>query len=472
MLTFPPRPRACYESLMSGQSPSLTQRLTERLARPVSEKHLHRAALHVLDWTGCAIAGADSEAGRAIAQGLAGEGEGACTAIGAGRRVSPLTAAMVNGALGNVLEMDDVDKRAILHPGPSVIPAALAAAEAAGAASRDMLAAVVRGYEAVIALGRAVGPGHYAYWHNTGTCGPLGAAAAAASVLKLTPEESVHALGLAATQASGFWQTRHEPGSMAKQLHTARAAHAGLGAALLAKSGMTGPVHILEGPQGFFAATCPGADPQEVMADHGAHWLIEQVSFKPWPACRHAHPAIDAALAARAAGIRAEQVGAIALETYPDAVAFCDKPHPQSVIEAKFSLQHSLAVVLIFGRPTLAHFEPAVFERADVRALAGKVSVSASDPYTARYPAHYGAGLTVTASNGERRTFEAPDALGDPENPLDDDAIAEKAKTLMAAGGLSAAAADRLTAAALALAAGGPLSDYAGALSQSVRGAS
>ncbi len=470
MLTFPPRSRACYESLMSGQSPSLTQRLAERLARPVSDGHLRRAALHVLDWTGCAVAGAGGPAGRAVASGLGGEGKGPCTAIGSDRRVSVLTAAMINGALGNVLEMDDVDKRAILHPGPSVIPAALAAAQAVDAPAEAFLAAVVRGYEAVIALGRAVGPGHYAFWHNTGTCGPFGAAAAAASLYGLGPEQSVHALGLAGTQASGFWQTRHEPQSMAKQLHTARAAHAGVSAVLFARSGMLGPVDILEGPQGFFAATCPGADPDQVMADQGAEWLIEQVSFKPWPACRHAHPAIDAALAARAAGMAASDIHAIVLTTYPDAVAFCDTPRPQSVIEAKFSLQHSIAAALLFGPLELAHFEPGFFQRRQVRALAGKVVVAAADPYTARYPAHYGAGLAVTLASGETRRFDAPDALGDPENPLGADAVAKKARALMAAGGMAPDASAALESAALGLADGGALGAYAEALMDQRRG--
>ena len=464
MADFPPARRACYETLMSGQSPSLTQRLTERLARPVKPAYRRRAALHVLDWSGCAIAGADSDAARAMMTGLAGEGAGDCTAIGAETPVSALTAALINGALGNVLEMDDVDKRAILHPGPSVIPAALAAAQVEGADGAALLTGVVRGYEAVIALGRAVGPGHYAFWHNTGTCGPLGAAAAAASVMGLSAAHSVRALGLAGTQASGFWQTRHEPASMAKQLHTARAAHAGLSAALLARAGMAGPERILEGPQGFFAATCPGSDPEDVLADHGADWLIEQVSFKPWPACRHAHPVIDAALAAREAGVRAAEVEAVSVITYPDAVAFCDKPQPQSVIEAKFSLQHAVAVVLLFGRPELSHFEPEVFNRPDVRDAAAKVHVKAGNPYKDRYPAHYGAGLSVTLAGGGSQGFEAPDALGDPENPLGEDALADKARILMGAGGLDAAAAERLIEASLALAEGGAVGDYAVAL--------
>lgn len=457
---------------MSGQSQSsltLTRRLAARLARPVDARMRARAVLHVLDWAGCAMAGAPSAAGQAMAAALAGEGGGKCTLVGAGRRTSPLTAAMLNGALGNVLEMDDVDKRAILHPGPSVIPAALAACESVGADAADFLDAVVRGYEAVIALGRAVGPGHYAFWHNTGTCGPFGAAAAAASVLGLDELRTAHALGLAATQASGFWQTRHEPASMAKQLHTARAAHAGLAAAQLSANGFDGPLAILEGPQGFFAATCAGADPEAVMADHGAPWLIEQVSFKPWPACRHAHAAMDAALAARAAGIIADQIKTAELVTYGDALKFCDRPEPASVIEAKFSLQHALAVTLLRGEPQLADFEADAFNDPQVKALKRRVSVRAGDPYLAAYPARYGAGLRLTLTGGAERAFDHPDALGDPENPLSRDQLAAKARRLARHGGFGADAADALVKAALGLAAGGSLAAFSAALGASAR---
>ena len=450
---------------MSGQSLALTRRLAELLSRPVPAAATARAALHVLDWAGCAVAGAASPAGRAMAAGMMAEGQGRCAVAGTGRGASPLTAALLNGALGNVLEMDDVDKRAILHPGPTVIPAALAAAQSADLDAESFLAAVVRGYEAVIRVGRAVGPGHYAVWHNTGTCGPFGAAAAAASAFKLDRGATAHALGLAGTQASGFWQTRHEPASMAKQLHTARAAHAGLSAAMLSGAGMSGPLSILEGPQGFFAATCPDGDPEAVLFDNGPGWLIEDVSFKPWPACRHAHAAIDAVLLALEDGVQAGEIEHAELVTYDDALKFCDQPRPETVIQAKFSLQHSVAVTLLYGPPQLEHFEADVFEHEDVRALAETITVSAGDPYTERYPARYGAALTITRG-GEPKTFDAPDALGDPENPVPATRVAEKARMLCVHGGFSADDADALVAAALGLSDGGPLARFAAALAR------
>lgn len=388
------------------------------------------------------MAGAASEAGRiTLADGVEG----------------PSARAFAWGALGNVLEMDDVDKRAILHPGPTVVPAALALGEASGASGGAVLDALVRGYEAVIRLGRAAGPGHYKFWHSTGTCGPIGAAAACASLLELDREATAHALALAASQAAGFWQTRHEPASLGKQLHTSHAARAGLDAAQLAARGFRGPLSILEGPQGFFAATCPGADAEHVLADYGAGWLIHQVSFKPWPACRHAHAAIDAALAAGGPAAAGE-VDAVEVATYADALAFCDKPAPESVIEAKFSLQHSVAVALIRGKPTLADFEPEAIADPELAALRAKIRVRTGKAYEDAYPARYGAGLTLRRQGAEE-TFEAPDALGDPENPISLGALAEKARTLMAAGGVGPSEADVLADAILALPQSGELAN-------------
>ena len=363
----------------------------------------------------------------------------------------PLTDVLYWGALGNVLEMDDVDKRALLHPGPVVIPAALAAAEHAGADAEHFLNCVVRGYEAVIRIGRAVGPDHYRYWHNTGTCGPFGAAAAAASILGLDTEKTVWALGLAGTQASGFWQTRHEPQSHAKQLHTARAAHAGLLAAQLASNGFVGLKSVLEGPQGFFAATCGDADPYKVVDYDDNGWAIHDVSVKPWPACRHAHAAIDAALALRDKGVSADQIRSVVIRSYNDALVFCDKPAPSDVLSAKFSLQHSVAVSLLKGAPRLEDFDGSALGDPEIAALREKMSVAEDATLTSRYPARFGAALDIVLDDGAEQTIEIPDALGDPENPASRELILGKAKMLMTAGGVGEEAADALVESALAL---------------------
>jgi len=454
----------------AAMTSSLTRELVRICRRPIGNRDRARAALHLADWLGCAIAGAAEAPGRALAAHAAQAGTGPATGIAlAGGRLAlpPEAAAFLNGGLGNVLEMDDVHRAAILHPGPVVIPAALAQAEASGATGAALLEAILRGYEAVIRLGRSVGPGHYALWHNTATCGPLGAAMAGASLLDLSEDAAVWALGNALTQASGPWQCRHEP-VMTKQLHTARAAQAGLAAARLAAHGLTGPKRMLEGAQGFYAAMCPDPYPGALTADPDGPWLAWETSFKPWPACRHAHAAIDACLALRERLPAERGIAAVELLTYGDALAFCDRPAPRTTAEAKFSLQHAAAVALCDGPPPLGAFAAEALGRPDLAALRGKVTVAAGEPFSGAYPARFGAAATAVLDDGTRLRAEIPDALGDPENPLCEDAVEAKARTLMEAAGVAPERASALVAAARALGEGGAPAELFRALAAAI----
>jgi len=413
---------------------TVTQKLSEVLTRPISAADKRRAALLWLDWTGCAAAGANAPAGQKIKTAFAHE-TGHCMRIGT-EPANLLMAALHNGCLGNVLEMDDVDKRAVLHAAPTVFPAALAMSQQAHASVDDFLEAVIIGYEATIRIGRAVGAGHYAFWHNTATCGTFGAAAASCHLLG--GSDLVSALGLAGTQAAGLWQTRHETDSMAKQLHAGHAAHAGVLAAVLSAQGFQGPRSILDGEQGFFAAMCPGADPQDVLADYGDGWLIHQTSIKPYPACRHAHAAIDAALYIRDK-TDWQTADDIIIETYGDALKFCDNSQPKTMIEAKFSLQHSAAVALVKGRIRQADFDPILsstaFDGGDSSLIAqtrGKIKLRVNDAIQSRYPQQYGAAITA----GDYH-FETYDALGDPEKPMSVSQVIGKAESLMQYGGMT-----------------------------------
>ena len=130
---------------------SLTEQLSRHLVRPVDAAARRRARRAVLDWAGCAVIGAATETGRAFARLAAGGAAGPSRVLGAGRAPAR-DAAFTNGAYGNIYEMDDVDRQAVLHPGPVVIPAALAMAEALGSGPDALLDAVVRGYEAMVRL--------------------------------------------------------------------------------------------------------------------------------------------------------------------------------------------------------------------------------------------------------------------------------------------------------------------------------
>lgn len=391
---------------MSATNHSLIEQLAQHLRRPIPKIVRTKARLHLLDWLGCVAGARKSE--------IAGIQASFADVASAAKAVW----------LGNVLEMDDVHRTAILHPGPVVWPTAIGA----GTDSLDdALDAGVRGYDAMIAIGAMLDARHYGYWHNTATAGGFGAAATAALRLGANGAQLVSALGLAGSVTGGFWQMRHEP-VMAKQWHLAHAMATGGAAARQAVAGVTGPRFILEGPQGLFAATCDAPKPLELPAD----WRIGEVSFKPWGACRHAHPAIDAALELKARGAL---TGQVTVSTYRDALVFCDRPDPKTVVEAKFSLQHAVAIVMERGVPQLVDFEPdAIAALAGMRAL---VTVVEGGDFTNAYPAHFGAAVST-----EVGAIVLADARGDPERPLSEAGVIDKARALMAWGGIDAGAAE------------------------------
>ncbi len=385
---------------------SLTADLLDVLDRTPTARDTDAAALHLLDWLGCAVAGAATTVGRAMA--VAADARGHPLG-GAGQGMAQT--AFTFGSFGSLLEMDDVHRTAILHPGPAVMPAVLACATPLSA-DRAM-GAVLRGYDAMVRLGASVGAEHYRYFHNTATCGGLGSAVAAAWMLGLGRTETHWAMAHALSTSGGVWECRNEPGAT-KHLHVAEAARRGVQAALSARAGLAGPLRILEGAQGFYAGLAPGGDPQVLTAP--GPWAIHDTSFKPWPACRHVHPAIDAALSLRPA-LAGRMPDRIEIGCYGDAVLFCDRPVPADPAAARFSLQHGVAVALNDGPPALDAFEePGLASPAHAR-LRDRMTVVEDAALSARYPAHFGGRVTVWIGN-EALTHMVPDAWGDAENPM------------------------------------------------------
>lgn len=387
----------------------LLAKFVRTLARPIGKSERSRARLHLLDWLACVAGARGSDAAKVAAA------------------ISPKGWER-SAYLGNVLEMDDVHRTSLLHPGPVVWPAALSASDAE---MDEALDAAIRGYEAMIAIGAAFDAHHYARWHPTATMGVFGASAAMGSLLGFDSAGYKNALGNAGSVAGGLWHMRHD-NVLTKQWHIAHAVRTGREAALHAHAGAKGPEGILEGPQGLFAAM---VDTPGELASNGEGWLIETVSFKPFAACRHAHPAIDAAMVLRKAG---KLEAPFTVETFADALTFCDRPDPKTELEAKFSLQHAVAVVADGREADAEDFTPEVI--AALAPLRAQVSVAEDPTITARYPAHFGARV-----NG----FELGDTLGDPERPVDEDRIIAKMHSLAKWGALSAIEADRAVSLAL-----------------------
>ncbi len=422
--------------------PSLTQQLIEIVRnKAIAPSDLRQAALFVLDAVASSIAGSRTRPGeilRAWAKAQARD---------AGRE------AFLIGGLAHILEMDDLHRASVTHPGCVVVPAGMALARREGLGGHALLAAVLRGYEACCRVGMAVGPAHYRIWHNTATCGPFGSAMAAASLLDLSEGHSLYALGNAGTQSSGLWQFM-ETGAMSKHLHAGRAAEAGIVAADLARLGFSGPPLILEGDQGMFAAMCPDPDPIAVVRDGEGPWQLTRTSIKPWPSCRHTHPSIDAALAL-SKHLSGEAVRAVTVETYQAALNVCDRASPESEYEAKFSLQHCVAAALEDGDIGFPSFDPESRRRLAV--LRKKIRVLAAQPYAGDYPAHWGARVTAELFDGSRPAERRRDCFGDPEQPLDELRMTAKAGRLMTFGGLSEGQSQDIIQSVLGLAEDGPV---------------
>ncbi|MBK8752527.1 MAG: MmgE/PrpD family protein [Candidatus Competibacteraceae bacterium] len=414
---------------------TLTQQLTELIvAKPIAPPDLEHAALLTLDAIANALAGRTSEPGAILLRWAE-----ATLPTDAARR------AFLLGTLTHILETDDLHRASVVHPGCVVVPAAWAVAAREGIRGHAMLRAVLWGFEAATRVGMAVGPSHYRLWHNTATCGPYGSAMATAALLHLDLPATVHALGNAGAQSSGLWQFL-EAGTMTKHLHAGRAAEAGVLAADLARYGFTGPASMLEGAKGWFAATCPDPDPDAVTRAPDGPWQLLLTSIKPWPSCRHTHPAIDAAQELRHR-IVAGTIEQVEVETYPAALDVCDRPQPQSDYEAKFSLQHCVAAALTREPVDFAAFTaPARVELAELR---GRVIVRVADPYASAYPQAWGSAVTVTVRGGERLTVRRTHAKGDPEAALSPIELIAKARMLMNQGRVREP--DRLIDAILAL---------------------
>ncbi|MCC6177165.1 MAG: MmgE/PrpD family protein [Chloroflexi bacterium] len=422
--------RSCAGASTAPVDASLTERLAAFVsgtrATDVPDGVRENAAWWVLDWLGCAIAGLATQPGRILLEHSGAQPAAGCSCVGLVAGRSTQAAALHNGGVSHIVEMDDVDRASVIHPAAVVVPAALAVAEQRGASGRDLLAAVALGYEVAIRVGEAVGPSHYFHWHNTATCGVFGAAAAAGWLLGLDRQRLTWALGNAGTQAGGLWEFIAD-GAMSKHLHTGRAAANGVLAAELAALGFSGARTILEGRQGFFAATAPGGDPAAVTRALGQGWKLPGVSIKPYPSCRHTHSSVDAALWLRGEyGLSGAEVARVDIGAYHSVLDLTDNPAPAHLYAAKFSVQYCTARALVDGALRLTDFSDDRIAEAEVRDLMQRTSVRLDPALDARYPREFPAEVRLTLRDGRTVAATVGSPKGDPENPLSHQELTDK----------------------------------------------
>ena len=331
-----------------------------------------RAKRCILDCLGVSVAGAASPVGD-IVRGYLQDVEASpkCTVIGLANRTSPTNAAFANGTLGHALDYDDMHYPMIGHPTVVVLPAVLAAAEMTESDVRRLLTSFAVGFEVVCKLGAALNPDHwYRGFHATGTLGTFGAAAGASSMLGLTREQTVNALGIADSQAAGL---KENFGTMTKPLHAGHACEAGLKAALLAKRGFTAAPTIFEGRLGFTALLAQNSDLSKLTDHLGAPWdLVDPgAMIKAYPSCGGTHPMLNAILdLAQQHDIAAEDVEAGTTEIAPQQLLYT---MPETALQGKFSAQFCLAIALLERRAGLAQFTDDAVRQPKVRDLMGRI---------------------------------------------------------------------------------------------------
>lgn len=385
-----------------------------------------RGKVHMLDALGLALAGAGAPASRMVQDHIAdfATGNGQATVLGTGMRAPPRFAALANGAAMHADNFDDTNPQPTasrnggIHATAAVLPAVLACAEADGRSGRDVAEAFHVGVEVACKLSHCMGARHYeGGFHTTGTLNVFGAAAAAARLNRLTAGTAAHALACAASQAGGV---RANFGAMVEQLHTGFAAEAGLVAADLARRGLTGAPAILETPLGWFAAAAGGYEADAIDGRLGAPWAFNDPGMwiKPFPNGALTHAAMTLMLDLMDEhAITADQVERVRVATNTRIAATLIHDRPENALQAKFSIQFALAVLLIEGRAGLAEFTDEVVNRADIRDMIGRIDF---EPYETPGPGYTNVTtlLVVQLRGGATRSGRADFGLGSTMRPL------------------------------------------------------
>ncbi|GAA5236030.1 MmgE/PrpD family protein [Verticiella sediminum] len=390
----------------------------------------HHAKRAVVDWYAALVPGAVESPATLMEVALAEDLDRGRATLALGRPASTRTAALINGTAAHTVEVDDIFKDAIYHPGAPTIAAALAVAQESAASAHDFLRAVIVGYEISTRIGAVLGRAHYRYWHNTGTVGAFGAAAAAAALYRLPAERFAHALATVATFAAGLQQAFRQD-SMSKPLHAGRAAEAGILAAQLAREGVTGSSDVLDGEAGMGRAMSENADWSGAAATLGRDFHIARMTFKNHACCGHTFAPIDGALAlAREMGIGADDIARISIATYAPALAVAGERSPSSAAEARFSLPFVVATALLHSSVRLAAFSPARLGDARIRALMERIDLDIDAQADARFPGQRSARVRIDTRDGRRGEYFQPHRKGDPELPLSDEDLSAKFREL------------------------------------------
>jgi len=431
---------------MTAQLPAIAiaERLADQAAAITADRLpaevRARAEELLIDVVGLCVAARHTDYVKAVIAGV--DAGGPCTAIGHQQTFSAEAAALINGTATHGEDFDDTFEGGPVHSSTVIGPAVLAAAERFGCAGPDVLAGFVAGVETLCRLSMVIPKAiHKSGFHPTAVLGAMGATLAVSRAMKLNKKQTVDALGIAGSMASGIIEYLAE-GAWTKRLHAGWSAQVGIQAARLGQQGFLGPRTVFEGTHGLYYAFARSAEGHYdvLTCDFGKDWYLSRITFKPYATGTMNQPYVDCALRLAKKGFAAEDVADILCETAEGYVhrlwdPLPAKQRPANDYAAKFSAPFNIAVAFVTGGAGLAAFTEKTVRDERILALAGKVKyvVDPNNPYPKAYTGH----VRMTLKDG--RVFEErqPHIRGGAQEPLSRAEIEDKFRLNAQFGGWS-----------------------------------
>jgi 2-methylcitrate dehydratase PrpD len=400
---------------------ALASYIVESRLEDIPDDVRHQARRSILNLVGCAVGGSREPAVETALRALTPYfGKATAGVLARNERMDPLHAALINGITSHVFEYDDTLPKNYIHPSPPVASALFAYASANRVNGRDFVHAFLLGFETEARIGNAIYPAHYdAGWHITATAGVFGAAAAIGKLLKLSTQQMIWALGMAATQAAGL---REMFGYMAKSFHAGRAAQNGYAGAIMAESNFTAGEHSLEAPRGFAAVTTSKYDLVKITDGLGKDFQIRDNAYKPYPCGLVVHPTIDGCIAIHREHHPApESIAAVRVRVAPLVLDLCNKRDITRGLEGKYSIYHSSAVGLVRGKAGLGEYTDAAVNDPAIKRVRERVTATADTSVTEDQSR-----IEVELNDGRKISTFVEESLGNLKKPLSDHDLDEK----------------------------------------------
>lgn len=404
----------------------ITERFSEFIVdtryEVLPEEVIRLAKERILDTVGAAVAGKTNweqtdaflEACQAMGTGSAGVWGESESAFSWDR------AAMIHATFAHAIELDDGHKNAGCHAGAVIVPVALTLGEMFHASGKDIITAVVIGYEVVYRVVAQMMPHQIKKgFHPSGNCDTFGAMAVTAKLMGLTKEQIASGLGFAGLFSAGLMEATVS-GQQSKCIQVGQAALNGVAAAWYARAGLAGTVSVLEGKTGFFRAQAEPVDFEQVCEGLGERYLIGDTYSKLYPTCRHSQPAIEGVLdLVEEYGFGFEEVKSVWVGTHQVAIDLTGQvKHPETPSQAKFSIAYGVALALREHSVGVCHLNQKYIQDSQLRQLADLVTAEVDQDIQALYPTRRGSRIRVVLKDGKVLEKELFDLKGSPDNPV------------------------------------------------------